>query len=348
MTFNQAYVVFNDRLATDLLEVTRDPNDLSSGWWAVVQTFEGEFFGFKFKRTELLQNSKELPQNSGSYSLNANEWTSNIAQSEYESGVREIREAIARGWVYQTNYCRILSQEIDSDFDFFRLYQNLSQRNPAPYESLLVLPKSETGLAVDLKIVSASPELFIQQDGDRLMSSPIKGTAKTPDGMLEKDAAENIMIVDLIRNDLSQVTIPGTVTVPELLRIENHPGLSHLVSDVIGRRKPEASWTDILQAMCPPGSVSGAPKSSSLHLISELEPEPREIYCGTIGWIDVDNHQARLSVAIRTFWQSLTSTSPKLCFGTGAGITFGSDPTGEWLETELKAQHLLSVASASH
>ncbi len=348
MTFNQAYVVFNDYLATDLLEVTRDPKDLSSGWWAVVQTFEGEFFGFKFKRPELAQISKEQQQNVGSYRLKPSEWTSNISQSQYESGVGEIREAIARGWVYQTNYCRILSQEIESDFDFLRLYQNLSQRNPAPYGALLVLPKSETGLAVDLNIVSASPELFIQQDGELLMSSPIKGTAKTPDGMLEKDAAENIMIVDLIRNDLSQVTIPGTVTVPELLRIENHPGLSHLVSDVVGRVKPNVSWNEILRAMCPPGSVSGAPKSSSLQLISELEPEAREIYCGTIGWIDVDENQARLSVAIRTFWQSLTSTTPKLCFGTGAGITYGSDPTGEWLETELKAQHLLSVASASH
>lgn len=348
MTFNQAYVVFNDYLATDLMEVTRDPNDLTSGWWAVVQTFEGEFFGFKFERPDLVRTSNELPLIDGSYSLKPSEWTSNISQSEYESGVDQIREAIARGWVYQTNYCRILSQAIESDFDFLRLYKSLSERNPAPYGALLVLPKSETGLATDLNIVSASPELFIHRDGNVLMSSPIKGTAKTPEGMLEKDAAENIMIVDLIRNDLSQVTMPGTVAVPELLRVENHPGLSHLVSDVVGQLKPNVSWTQILQAMCPPGSVSGAPKSSSLQLISELEPEPREIYCGTIGWIDVDNHQAQLSVAIRTFWQSLTSTSPKLCFGTGAGITYGSDPTGEWFETELKARHLLSVASTSH
>ena len=348
MTSERAYVVFNDYLATELLEVTRDPKAITSGWWAIVQTFEGEFFGFKFKRPETRPASSQPSEFVGTYELKINSWISNISQGEYESGVEGIRDAIARGWVYQTNYCRILHQEIAPDFDFALLYRKLIEGNPAPYGALLVLPKSQTGLEVDLKVVSASPELFIHRDGDLLMSSPIKGTAKTPDGMLEKDSAENIMIVDLIRNDLSQVTIPGTVAVPELLRVERHPGLAHLVSDVVGQIKPDTSWAEVLEAMCPPGSVSGAPKSSSLQLIAELEPEAREIYCGTIGWIDVDNNQAQLSVAIRTFWQSLSSASPKLCFGTGAGITYGSDPTGEWLETELKAQHLLSVASAPH
>jgi para-aminobenzoate synthetase component 1 len=95
--------------------------------------------------------------------------------------------------------------------------------------------------------------------------------------------------------------------------------------------------------MCPAGSVSGAPKSSSLQLIKEIEPHDREVYCGILGWIDADNSTAQLAVGIRTFWQSFSQREPTLCFGTGAGITYGSDPVGEWNETELKAQHLLKV-----
>jgi para-aminobenzoate synthetase component 1 len=155
------------------------------------------------------------------------------------------------------------------------------------------------------------------------------------------------MIVDLIRNDLSHVCLPGTVAVPDMLRVEKHPGLVHLVSDVVGELREDISWAEILQAMCPPGSVSGAPKSSSLQLINQIEPQAREVYCGVLGWIDVDNSSAQLSVAIRTFWQSFNAVEPTLCFGTGAGITYDSDPLGEWNETQLKAQHLLSVISTS-
>ena len=346
MISEQALTVFGGTVATELLEVTRNPEDMRMGWWAVIQTFEGEFFGFRFVPPHPGVDINRYVLEHSSSGLMESDWTSNLDQAQYEAGVESIREEIARGWVYQTNFCRILSQDIGNDFDFINLYRQLSVQNPAPYAALFQLPKSITGLDLDINVASASPELFLKRSGDILLSSPIKGTAKTADQMLEKDSAENIMIVDLIRNDLSQIATSGSVSVPEMLRLEAHPGLVHLVSDVTGKLNPSTTWAEILRAMCPPGSVSGAPKSSSLELISRLEPDPREIYCGTIGWIDIDNDQAELAVAIRTFWQSLSSTKPKLCFGTGAGITYGSDPQGEWLETELKARHLLKAASS--
>jgi len=155
------------------------------------------------------------------------------------------------------------------------------------------------------------------------------------------------MIVDLMRNDLAEVCIPGSVHVPELLRMEEHPGLVHLVSDVQGELVPNTSWAHILDRMMPPGSVSGAPKSSSLEVIHRLEPVARSSYCGVIGWIDQSASTAQLAVSIRTFWQSEQDGQLVLNFGTGAGITWGSDPAGEWNETELKARHLLAIAAMS-
>jgi para-aminobenzoate synthetase component 1 len=119
----------------------------------------------------------------------------------------------------------------------------------------------------------------------------------------------------------------------------------HLVSDVQGELEPETTWASILERVMPPGSVSGAPKSSSLEVISRLEPVNRDSYCGIIGWINQTDVTAELAVGIRTFWQSESNGERRLNFGTGAGITWGSDPEGEWNETELKARHLLAIAS---
>jgi len=156
-----------------------------------------------------------------------------------------------------------------------------------------------------------------------------------------KDRAENVMIVDLVRNDLGRVCEWGSVEVPELLTVEPHPGLHHLVSTVEGRLRDGLGWADVVDATFPPGSVTGAPKLAALESIARLEPVPRGLYCGAIGWVDADRRRGDLNVAIRTFWIE----DEMLHFGTGGGITFGSDPAGEWAETELKAQRLLSVAS---
>jgi para-aminobenzoate synthetase component 1 len=152
-----------------------------------------------------------------------------------------------------------------------------------------------------------------------------------------KDRSENIMIVDLMRNDLGMICQSGTVEVTRLLYSQDHPGLQHLVSDVEGDLIQGTGWKEILQAISPPGSVSGAPKSSSLSVIAEHE-KPRGPYCGILGWVEGD--KAALSVAIRIFWKD-----EKINFGTGAGITFASDSLAEWEETELKAARLIKIAA---
>ena len=340
----QAIGIFGDQVATDLKRVSRDPADLDqSGWWAVTQTFEGEFIAFEFANlthvSEFNFGSVKSPK------IDPDSWKPAMSQSEYENAVEIIRQDIARGWVYQANLCYVMSAKLDSPLDPVGLWKTLSKHNPAPYLSALYIPKKESGLAEDVAIVSASPELFISRDGNLLTSSPIKGTAKAESQLLEKDRAENVMIVDLIRNDLSHVAISGTVEVPELLRVEPHPGLVHLVSDVQGLVSSQTSWAQILEAMSPPGSVSGAPKSSALEVISRLEKTPRQIYCGAFGFVDANLKTAKLAVGIRTFWQTQKDGMFFINFGTGAGITWGSDPASEWAETELKARNLLRVAS---
>lgn len=213
----------------------------------------------------------------------------------------------------------------------------LAVGNPAPFSAVVRIPSA--GLAV----ASASPERFLAREGDRLWSSPIKGTAATVDGFLPKDRAENVMIVDLVRNDLGRVCEWGSVRVSALLATEPHPGLYHLVSTVEGQLRPEMGWADVIGATFPPGSVTGAPKIAAMKSIARLEPTKRGIYCGAIGWVDADAKRGDLNVAIRTFWID----DGHLHFGTGGGITYGSDPEGEWAETELKAANLLTVASRS-
>jgi para-aminobenzoate synthetase component 1 len=158
-----------------------------------------------------------------------------------------------------------------------------------------------------------------------------------------KYAAKNITIVDLVRNDLSRVSVPGSVVVPELLQVQEHPGLVHLVSYVEGRLVEGTTWPELLEATFPPGSVTGAPKLAALDVIAELETASRENYCGAFGWVDADTGEAELAVAIRTFWLR----DNLLHFGTGAGITWGSEAAAEWRETELKAARLIGIAAGT-
>jgi para-aminobenzoate synthetase component 1 len=173
-------------------------------------------------------------------------------------------------------------------------------------------------------------------------SSPIKGTARVATELTAKDTAENVMIVDLVRNDLGRVCEWGSIDVPALCTVEQHPGLVHLVSTVHGVLRAGAGWAELIDATFPPGSVTGAPKVAACAVIDRLEPVSRGVYCGAIGWVDADRGVGELNVAIRTFWID----DGLLHFGTGGAITYDSDPRGEWEETELKAHRLLSVASS--
>ena len=320
--------------ASGLLDVTADARALdSSGRWAVVLPFDGEPVFARFAHWEaeppfgLTVGRWHGPQ--------PTDWTSSMSQREYEQAVEATRQAIAAGTVFQANICRVMSAPLAAERDFIGLHALLSRSHPAPHAALIALASA------GLEVASASPELFLQRAGSDVRTSPIKGTGRTAADLLPKDEAENVMIVDLMRNDLSRICASGTVEVPALLRREAHPGLVHLVSDVAGRLREGIGWRDIVEATFPPGSVTGAPKSSALRLIDALEPASRQVYCGAIGWVDADDESASLAVAIRTFWRD----ADLLKFGTGAGITWGSDPAGEWRETDLKASRLLAVAS---
>ena len=315
-----------NRYATNLQLVTHDPREITAdGFWTVSISFEGQWTYAKFsdvKQSDFKSDGSELV---------TNKFISSMSQSDYISYVTSIQEDISNGEVYQANACRILSTTVSPDFSLAPLFSAILENNPAPYASFLRLP--------GLEIASASPELFLKRSGAKVTSSPIKGTR--PSGGSDfgsKDQAENIMIVDLIRNDLGQICKDGSIDVPRLLAIEEHPGLDHLVSDVTGELKDDLDWYQVISPLLPPGSVSGAPKSSAVRIIAEHEIN-RGPYCGAIGWIQGDS--CELAVAIRTFWKDGQS----LKFGTGAGITWASDPQAEWEETELKAQRLIKIAS---
>ncbi|MDH2427283.1 anthranilate synthase component I family protein [Sphaerisporangium sp. TRM90804] len=319
----------NGHLATGLRDVTTDLGALDGpGWWAVVVTYEGKVSCARFDQVR----RAPLPRPSGTWPARL-EWTSSLDRRAYEDGVQRIREEIERGEVYQANLCRILTASLPADADPLVLAHRLARGNPAPYAAVVHVP--------GLTVVSASPELYLSRAGDVVESKPIKGTGVTADDLLDKDYAENVMIVDLVRNDLGRVAEVGSVTVPSLYTVERHPGLVHLVSTVRATLERGRGWADLFAATFPAGSITGAPKSSAVRIINELEPEPRGPYCGAVGWVDACGRQAALAVGIRTFWIE----RDLIRFGTGAGITWGSDPRREWRETELKASRLVALAS---
>ena len=292
--------------ATNLKEVTDDASKLDDGsFWAVMKTFEGTATFARFADVE----RNDFPQQD--WDRLTKPWISSHDQMDYMAYVSTIRSAIAEGGVYQVNACRQLHQTMDrKNQSLAGLFSQLLIGNPAPFAAYLSVKS--------LEIASASPERFLSRTGSTILTSPIKGTIK--------------------RNDLGRVCTPGSVEVAELFRHEKHPGITHLVSDVKGELKSGLGWRDIFDATMPPGSVSGAPKSAALRMIEENE-RVRGPYCGALGWVHGD--RAELAVAIRTFWSAGDSI---VRFGTGAGITWGSDPASEWEETQLKARHLISIA----
>ncbi|MEV4558038.1 chorismate-binding protein [Kitasatospora sp. NPDC049285] len=330
---------FAGRLATGLREVTDDPAALErGGFWAVAHDFEGRLTCARFAD---VRPDPAQPATDGWRGPAPESWHSSLDADAYRAGVRRIREHIAAGEVYQANLCRVLSAPLPdpehSDID--ALTGLLAAHNPAPYAGTIRLPEQ------GVEIATASPELYLSRHGRTVLSGPIKGTGRTEHDLLDKDHAENVMIVDLVRNDLGRVCETGSITVPDLCAVEKHPGLVHLVSTVQGRLRPGAGWAELFDATFPPGSVTGAPKSSALRIIRALETAPRGPYCGAVGWVDADRGQAELAVGIRSFWIERDTGTPVLRFGTGAGITWDSDPDREWRETELKAARLVAIAS---
>jgi para-aminobenzoate synthetase component 1 len=322
------------RLATGLVDVTDDLAALDgAGFWAVVLPYDGVPVCARFATVRPATPWPGRPWRGPAIG----DWRSSLDRPAFCAGVTAVREAIAAGDVYQVNLTRRLSAPLPPGADALALGSALAVGNPAPHAAVVRLP----GLGVEL--ASASPERFLRREGDVVSSSPIKGTAPTAAGLTAKDRAENVMIVDLVRNDLGRVCIPGTVEVPALCAVEEHPGLVHLVSTVRGRLRADVGWPALLDAAFPPGSVTGAPKLAAVEAIRRLEPVPRGPYCGAVGWVDADRRAGDLNVAIRTFWFE----GGEVHFGTGGAITWDSDPAREWAETDLKAARLLDVAAGA-
>ena len=265
--------------------------------------------------------------------------------------VEAVRDAIERGDIYQANLTRRLEAPFDGDP--WPLFRRLRTGDPALFAGYLDLAASpSTGR--QRALLSASPEPFLSIDGEGNVSTdPIKGTrprgrTREQDRALArellaspKDQAENVMIVDVLRNDLGRVCEPGSVRVPRLLRLERTAAVQHLVTTVTGRLRPDADAFDLLAAAFPGGSITGAPKIRAMELIERLEPVRRGPYCGTLLWLGPDGRMGS-SILIRTF----VADGERLTLHVGGGITWRSDPHEEWDETVAKALGPLSSIGA--
>ena len=259
--------------------------------------------------------------------------------ADHLAGVDRVIGRIRAGDVYQLNLCTRLTGELRSDP--LALFVRTAGAVRPSYGAHL--PTGET-----TTLVSLSPERFLSVHGREVVTSPIKGTtsrSEDPDGSRlrssAKDVAENIMITDLMRNDLSRVCAPGSVVVTGLLELQAHPGVWHLVSTVRGDLEPAVTVADLLAATYPPGSVTGAPKSSALRAIAAEEPYARGAYTGAAGLITVDD-RADFSVLIRTF----ETAGDTVQLGVGGGITVDSVPVLEWQECLHKAEPLALAAGS--
>ena len=279
------------------------------------------------------------------------ELRSGLDRSAYEAGVESVRQSIADGEIYQAN----LTRRLETPFrgDPWPLYRRLRTGDPSLFAAFLDLgPSPLTG--APRAIASASPEPFISVAPDgTVATNPIKGTRprgrdRDADRRLArellasaKDRAENVMIVDVLRNDLGRVCRPGSVRVPRLCRLERTAAVQHLVSTVTGQLAPGRDAFDLLAASFPGGSITGAPKIRAMELLERLEPVRRGPYTGIAGWIGPDGAMAS-SILIRTF----VADGERLSLHVGGGITWRSDPAAEWDETVAKASGPLRAVGA--
>jgi len=269
---------------------------------------------------------------------------SNFTRADYLDAVERARKYIAAGDIYQVNLSQRFTVRVDEDG--LDLYCRLREASPAPFAAYLDFRALDVPAGVArLEVLSSSPERLLLIDGDRLETRPIKGTrprGRTPetDACLAeelrasvKDSAEHVMIVDLERNDLGRVSAVGTVRVEALAALETYANVHHLTSTIAGQRRPDASLEDVLRAVFPGGSISGAPKIRAMQIIDELEPTERGVYTGSIGYISACGH-ADLNIAIRT----ITLADGIARFQVGGAIVHDSTPEAEYRETLDKAR----------
>jgi anthranilate synthase component 1 len=273
---------------------------------------------------------------------------SNLAPGAYEDGVDRIREHIRAGDAFQV----VLSQrfELATDVDALDLYRVLRVTNPSPYMYLLRFAGRES----PFDVVGSSPEALVTVTGSSAVVHPPAGTrprGATPEQDLElagdlladpKERAEHVMLVDLARNDLGRVSVPGTVEVPDFMRVEHYSHVMHLVSTVSGQVEPDRDALDVFDATFPAGTVSGAPKPRAMEIIETLEPTRRALYAGTVGYLDAGGDMD-MAIAIRT----AVLHQGRAYVQAGAGIVADSDPATEEAETRHKARAVLSAIATA-
>ncbi|HEY5704773.1 MAG TPA: aminodeoxychorismate synthase component I [Terrimicrobiaceae bacterium] len=320
------------------------PDGAAIGWVG----FDGRFrFGFYENLAIFLHgpsiwhNARELPGLVDGPEFPKISFRARLKRAQFENMVRAAHEYIAAGDIYQV----CLSHSFEAEFaaDAWPFYESLRHHSPAPCAAFLDLGGTQ--------VASASPECFLRISGRRVVTRPIKGTRpRRADPQRDqrsaydlitsaKEIAELVMITDLERNDLGRVCDYGSVTVPELLKLESYEQVHHLVSTITGTLRPDVTHPAALRACFPGGSISGAPKKRALEVISELEPHPRGIYTGAIGYFGY-NGESQFSIAIRT----AVFESDSVSFHVGAGIVADSIPEREWQETLDKAAGLVLSA----
>ena len=275
------------------------------------------------------------------------DWKTETSEGQYEEGFKRIKTEIKKGNTYQVNYTlRLQSQFSGDDFAF---YQQLAKAQNSNYSAYLNTGK--------FRILSASPELFFHWEDNMITTKPMKGTVKRGLDLVQdvdqanwlansaKNHAENVMIVDLLRNDVSVIAEQGTVHVPSLFQIEKYPTVWQMTSTVKAKTKQETTVTDIFKALFPCGSITGAPKIKTMDIITNVENATREVYCGAIGYI-TPNSEAIFNVPIRTVW--IDSETGQAEYGAGGGITWESQLTEEYAEAFLKAKLLTVVRPDFH
>ena len=282
------------------------------------------------------RSGEELAQE-GKYSVS--DWRMASFPEQYQKGIRAIKKAIEEGHTYQVNYTERLHADFrGSDFGFYR---QLARNQQAGYGAYLNIGGHS--------ILSASPELFFKVQNGKLATKPMKGTA--PRGRTleedkariaellasEKERAENLMIVDLLRNDMSRLATKGSVKVDKLFEVETYPTVHQMTSTITAELKPDLNIMDWFKALFPCGSITGAPKISTMQTIAELESTPREVYCGAIGYISPAKN-AVFSVPIRTV--VVDKETSRARYGVGGGVTWDSTSEGEFKELQTKAEVL--------
>ena len=316
--YTAGFISYEAASAFDSSFVTHQSNSFPLLWFGL------------YKQPEVIK----LPEHSANFTL---DWQPSVTPESYYNAIAQIKDYIAQGETYQVNYTmKLLAEFTQSPWSYFL---QLVKAQQAEYSAYIDLE--------EFTICSASPELFFSLDRDFITTRPMKGTSArgyTCDRDLalakwlhnsEKNRAENIMIVDMIRNDLAKVSQFNSIKVDNLFKVEKYPTLWQMTSTVTAKTK--ASLTDIMPAMFPCASITGAPKSRTMEIIRELETQPRNIYTGTIGFITPDN-QAQFNVAIRTV--VINKKTNQAEYGVGGGIVWDSVSNNEYQECQIKAQVL--------